>query len=338
METTLRKTVGTECDATVLAAGQPKLEDQLRAAIRERHYSRRTEESYVMWYRQFVRFHKLRHPREMGEAEVPAFLQHLAVEREVAVETHRQALNGLLFLFRQVLKREMKEVELWRPRRAKRVPVVLTVDEVRRLIGAMSGTEALLARLLYGCGVRLMECLRLRVKDVDLEGGVVTVRGGKGDKDRVVELPERWREPRREQRAYARSLWEADRRDGARGVAMPHAFDVKSPKAGEEWVWFWLFPSDHASKDPRSGTARRHHWHEARLTRALGLATGVAALDKRVTAHTFRHSYATHLLLKGVDIRSIQERLGHSNVATTEIYTHVVKAMQGKVRSPLDEL
>jgi len=315
-----------------------RLEDQLREAIRERHYSIRTEEAYVMWYRQFVRFHALRHPKDMSETELTAFLKHLAVERGVAVETHRQALNALLFLFRQVLQRELQEIALWRPRRVKRVPIVLTVDEVRRMVGAMTGTEALIGRLLYGCGLRLMECLRLRIKDVDLEAGVLTVRGGKGDKDRVVELPERIREALREQRAYARSLWEADRRESVAGVALPHAFAVKSPKAGEQWAWFWMFPADHCSPDPRAGKLRRHHWHEARLARALTVAAGVAALGKRVTAHTFRHSYATHLLLKGVDIRSIQERLGHANVATTEIYTHVVKAMQGQVRSPLDDL
>ena len=330
METTLQKSVRNGRGEIDLPALPPRLEDQLREAIRERHYSIRTEQAYVMWYRQFVRFHRLRHPREMGEAEVTAFLKHLTVDRDVAVETHRQALNALVFLFRQVLQRELEEIELWRPRRAKRMPIVLTVEEVRRVVGAMSGTEALTARLLYGCGLRLMECLRLRIKDVDGDGGILTVRGGKGDKDRVVELPERLQEALRDQKTYARSLWEADRREGAAGVEMPHAFEVKAPKAGERWEWFWLFPSEHASTDARSGKVRRHHWHEGRLSRALAVAARVAALDKRVTAHTFRHSYATHLLLRGVDIRSIQERLGHSHVATTEIYTHVVKGHAGE--------
>lgn len=332
METTLQKTVRTE------PSKMPRLEDQLREAIRERHYSLRTEEAYVMWYRQFIRFHKMRHPKEMGAVEITAFLKHLAVERDVAIETHRQALNALLFLFRNVLGREIEQLELWRPKRAKRIPIVLTVEEVRSLVGALNGTEGLIARLLYGCGLRLMECLRLRVKDVDVAAGVLTVRGGKGDKDRVVELPERLRGPLGEQAAYARSLWEADRREKKAGVEMPHAFAVKSPRAGEQWEWFWFFPANDHSVDPRSGAVRRHHCHEARLSRALAVAAGVAALGKRVTAHTLRHSYATHLLLKGVDIRSIQERLGHSSVTTTEIYTHVVKAMQGSVRSPLDDL
>lgn len=242
------------------------------------------------------------------------------------------------FLFRDVIGMQLGEIALWRPHRPKRLPVVLTTEEVRKLVGAMSGTEGLMARLLYGCGLRLMECLRLRVKDVEIGAGVLTVRGGKGDKDRVIELPERLRLPLGEQLTFAKSLWEADRRDGLPGVEVPHAFAVKSPKAGTRWEWFWLFPADHLSTDPRSRAVRRHHAHEARLSRALATAAGVAALGKRVTAHTFRHSYATHLLLKGVDIRSIQVRLGHSSVSTTEIYTHVVKAMQGKVRSPLDEL
>lgn len=338
MKTTLQSAVSGAPTGAGGGAQKPRIEDRLREAIRERHYSRRTEEAYTMWYRQFVRFHKMRHPQEMGGEEITAFLRHLSVERDVAVETHRQALNALLFLFRQVLEREIDELELWRPRRAKRIPVVLTVDEVRALVGAMKGTEGLMVRLLYGCGLRLMECLRLRVKDVDPEAGVLTVRGGKGDKDRVVELPARLREPLREQTAYAQSLWEADRRAGQAGVEVPHAFAVKSPQAGEKWVWFWLFPAEGCSVDPRSGKVRRHHLHEARLSRALAVAAAVVALGKRVTAHTLRHSYATHLLLRGVDIRSIQERLGHSHVSTTEIYTHVVKAMQGQVRSPLDEL
>ena len=315
-----------------------RLEDQIRDAIRQRHYSLKTEESYVMWYRQFVRFHGLRHPKEMGEAEVTAFLKHLSVERDVAVETHRQALNALLFLYRNVLGRELQEIELWRPRRKKRVPVVLTVDEVRALLAAMHGVEAVLARLLYGCGLRLSEGLRLRVKDVDVNGQLLTVRGGKGDKDRCMELPQRLVAALREQTDFARSVWEADRRAGAPGVEVPHAFGVKSPKAGERWEWFWLFPSGNDSADPRSGTLRRHHLHESRLARALAAAAALSGLAKRITAHTLRHSYATHLLMKGVDIRSIQERLGHSSVSTTEIYTHVVKAMQGTVRSPLDEL
>ncbi len=315
-----------------------KLETQLRETIRQRHYSPRTEESYVMWYKQLVRYHKLRHPREMGGAEVTAFLKHLSVDRQVAVETHRQALNAIVFLFRHVLGVELEQLELWRPKRKKRLPTVLTPDEVRRVLGAMRGTEALVARLLYGCGLRLLEALRLRIKDVALAGGTLSVRGGKGDKDRMLELPERLREALREQVGYARGLFEKDRREEVAAVNLPHALAVKYPRGGERWEWFWLFPADRLALDERSGVVRRHHLHEARLTRALAAGLKIAALGKRVTAHTFRHSYATHLLMRGVDIRSIQERLGHGSVATTEIYTHVVKAMQGAVRSPLDDL
>ena len=291
-----------------------------------------------MWYRQFIRFHQLRHPRQMGAEEITEFLRHLSVEREVAVETHRQALNALMFLFRHVLGMEFEGLEVWRPRRMKRMRAVLTVEKVRRVLGAMSGREAVMMRLLYGCGLRISECLRLRVKDADLAGGILTVREGKGGKDRVLEFPERLQVALEEQRAYARSWWELDRREKAAGVMLPHAFAVKLPRAGEKWEWFWFFPAEERSTDPRSGMVRRHLCHEARISRALAEAARVAGVDKRVTAHTLRHSYATHLLLKGVDIRSIQERLGHAHVSTTEIYTHVVKAMQGKVRSPLDDL
>ncbi len=321
-----------------ISMSTPKIEQQLREAICGKHYSRRTEDAYVMWYKQYVRFHHLRHPHEMGEVEVSSFLKHLCVDRDVAVSTHNQALNALVFLYREVLNVELKDIEKHRPRRAKRVPVVLTVDEVRAIIAAMRGEEAMLARLLYGCGLRLAETLALRVKDVDVAAGILTVRGGKGDKDRTLELPQVMRPALTDQLTHARALWDADRRRDAPGVELPHAFAVKSPKAGERWEWFWLFPSDHDSTDPRSGIVRRHHVPESRLSRALAAAVLVAGIAKRVTAHTLRHSYATHLLMKGVDIRSIQERLGHSHVSTTEIYTHAVKAMQGAVRSPLDDL
>jgi integron integrase len=315
-----------------------KLEVRLKEAIRQRHYSLKTEEAYVMWYRRFVRFHGLRHPDSMGDDEITEFLKHLSVDREVAVSTHRQALNALVFLFKQVLGREIGDLKLWRPHRPKRVPVVLTVDEVRKILEAMNGVVALMARLLYGCGLRVAECMQLRIKDVDVEGGMLTVRGGKGDKDRLLELPERLRPALREQVAYAKSLWEADRQRDAPAVETPRAFAVKSPGAGKLWVWFWLFPGNHDSTCPRSRVVRRHHLHETRVGRALSLAAKRIGVPKRVTAHILRHSYATHLLQKGVDIRSIQERLGHSSVSTTEIYTHVLKAMQGAVRSPLDEL
>jgi integron integrase len=317
---------------------KPKLEDQLRDAIRAKHYSRHTADAYAMWYRQFVLFHGKRHPADMGAEEITAFLQHLCVTRNVAAATHNQALNALVFFYRVVLKVELAGIEKARSYRQKRLPVVLTVAECKALLGGMAGTEGLMARLLYGCGLRVAECLHLRIKDVDLDSGVLTVRGGKGDKDRIIELPERLLHALKDQVAYAKTLWEADRRDNRAGIMLPYAFAEKSPKSATAWEWFWIFPAAEESTDPETGTVRRHHLHEARISRALTVASELAGITKRVTAHVLRHSYATHLLMRGVDIRSIQERLGHSSVATTEVYTHVVKAMQGAVRSPLDDL
>lgn len=274
----------------------------------------------------------------MGAEEITAFLQHLCVTRNVAAATHNQALNALVFFYREVLKQELAGIEKSRSHRQKRLPVVLSVAECKALLGGMSGTEGLMARLLYGCGLRVAECLHLRIKDVDLGSGVLTVRGGKGDKDRIIELPERLLHALRDQVAYAKTLWEADRRENRAGIMLPYAFAEKSPKSAFSWEWFWIFPAAEESTDPDTGTVRRHHQHEARISRALTVASDLAGIAKRVTAHVLRHSYATHLLMRGVDIRSIQERLGHSSVATTEIYTHVVKAMQGAVRSPLDDL
>ncbi len=274
-----------------------------------------------------MRFHHLRHPSELGEKEIGDFLKHLCVDRDVAASTHNQALNALIFLYGQVIGKELKDIEKHRPRRPKRVPVVLTVDEVRAVLDAMSGTEALLARLLYGCGLRLAECLKIRIKDMDVNASVLTIRGGKGDKDRCLELPQKLHGVLREQMAYARSLWEADRRANAPGVEMPDAFDVKSPKAGERWEWFWLFPSDHDSTDPRSGIVRRHHAPESRVSRALANAV-------KVVAHTLRHSYATHLLMKGVDIRSIQERLGHFFISQIDDALSVHPNLNSRSSSP----
>lgn len=275
----------------------------------------------------------------MGEAEVEAFLTDLAVRGRVAPGTQNQALNALVYLYKHVLERPLGNISALRARPRDRLPVVLTVAEVKAILEAIpSGECALQARLLYGCGLRLMECLRLRIKDLDIEGGCLTVRGGKGDKDRAVTLPESLKADLRQQLAYSRSLYEADFANRAGGVAMPSALDTEAPAWGKSWGWFWVFPADHHSTDPVSGVVRRHHTHEANLSRAIQRATRVAAIPKKVTAHTFRHSFATHLLMRGVNIRSIQEILGHANVQTTEVYTHVVKAMQGEVKSPLDDL
>ncbi len=316
-----------------------KLADRLREKLRLQHASLRTEEAYLSWYLRYIRFHGLRHPSEMGEAEVEAFLTDLAVRGRVAPGTQNQALNALVYLYKHVLERPLGDISALRARPRDRLPVVLTVAEVKAILEAIpAGEVALQARLLYGCGLRLMECLRLRVKDLDLNGGHVTVCAGKGDKDRAITLPESLKGGLRQQLAYARSLYDADAANGACGVAMPTALDAKAPAWGKSWEWFWVFPADHHSTDPVSGAVRRHHTHEANLSRAIQKATRTAGVPKKVTAHTFRHSFATHLLMKGVNIRSIQEVLGHANVQTTEIYTHVVKAMQGAVRSPLDDL
>ncbi len=316
-----------------------KLEGQIRELLRFKHYSIRTEDTYINWYRQFVKFHGLRHPQEMGRAEVEAFLTHLAVNRRVAAATQNQALHALVFLYREVLKMPFEEVDAMRAHERKRLPVVLSVEEMRKMLMVMTGEEAVMAKLLYGCGLRVMECLRLRVKDVDLSGGKVEVRGGKGDKDRVLTLPKSVVGALEAQLQRCRVIYEKDRADGVAGVYLPNAYDVKNPAAGTSWPWFWLFPSGSISADPRAdGLERRHHAHEARVSRALAAAVKVAGLDMKVTAHTLRHSFATHLILRGVDVRSVQELLGHVDLRTTMIYVQLARAMRGEISSPLDDL
>jgi integron integrase len=316
-----------------------KLEDRIRELLRFKHYSLRTEEAYVGWYRQFVRHHGLRHPQEMGAAEVEAFLTHLAVNRGVVAGTQNQALNALVFLFKDVLGKPFEGVDAMRAQQSRRLPVVLSVEETRKLLMVMTGEEAVMAKLLYGCGLRVMECLRLRVKDVDVSGGKVEVRSGKGDKDRVLTLPKSLAGVLEAQFQRCRVIHEMDRKAGVAGVYLPGAYDRKSPTAGESWPWFWLFPSGNLSTDPRSdGVERRHHAHEARVGRALSSAVKAAGLEKKVTAHTLRHSFATHLVLRGVDIRSVQELLGHTDVRTTMIYLQLARAMRGEIGSPLDDL
>ncbi len=280
----------------------------------------------------------MRHPAEMEAEEVTAFLTDLATNRGVSASTQNQALNALVFLYKHVLHKPLGEFDAVRACHKPRLPVVLTQEETRKILNAMNGLTALQARLLYGCGLRLMECLRLRIKDVDVDGGMLTVRGGKGDKDRALTLPQSILPSLQQQIEYARTLYEKDKSENKTGVELPGALAIKAPAWGRQWEWFWLFPADHHSTDPRSGVKRRHHEHEVNLSRAIQKAVQLAAIPKKVTAHTFRHSFATHLLMKGVNIRSIQEALGHSNVQTTEVYTHVVKAMQGAIQSPLDVL
>jgi len=313
-----------------------RLLEQVRERARYLHYSLSTEKAYVYWVRWFVRYHQLRHPRDMGAAEAKAFLTMLASERKVASSTHNQALSALLFLYRVVLDQELPWLEgLQRPTRPKRIPTVLTREEVAALLAAMDQPMRLVARLLYGTGMRLMEAFRLRVKDVDFDKRVIIVREAKGNKDRVVMLPSSLGEDLRGQIRVARALWQADRAAQQPGVEVPFALERKYPKVGQSWGWFWVFPSLTLSTDPSSGIRRRHHLYEERLGRAIAQA---ARITKRVSAHTLRHSFATHLLQAGTDIRTVQELLGHSDVSTTMIYTHVLKVAAGGTTSPLDAL
>jgi integron integrase len=320
-----------------------RLLDQLRERIRYMHYSLSTEKVYLYWVRFFIRWHgrggQMKHPRTMGAPEIEAFLTMLATERKVSTSTHNQALSALLFLYREVLSMDLPWMDgINRPAAKRRIPSVLTKDEVAGLLAQMEGVTALLARLLYGTGMRLMEGTRLRVKDVDFDRQVIIVREAKGNKDRVVMLPRSLVPAMRMQLLAAHAVWEADRQAQRGGVETPHALEQKYPQVGNTWGWFWMFPSPTLSIDPRSGVERRHHLFEERLQRALKKAVPLAGIHKPVSVHTLRHSFATHLLQAGTDIRTVQELLGHSDVSTTMIYTHVLKVAAGGTSSPLDAL
>lgn len=318
---------------------QPKLLDRLRDRLRLKHYSIRTEQQYVHWVKRFVFFHDKKHPQTMGAAEVTAFLTHLAVKGRVAAATQNQALSALLFLYRDVLEINLPWLdEVVRAKRPARLPVVLTRQEVASVLERMDGTHGLMARLLYGTGMRLMECMRLRVKDVDFERGEVMVRDGKGAKDRVTMLPHTLNEPLREYLQSRRKLYEDDLAKGMASVYLPDALDKKYPSAETEWAWQYVFVAGSYSVDPRSGIERRHHMDEKLLQRAMKKAVQAAGLTKLATPHTLRHSFATHLLQSGYDIRTVQELLGHANVATTMIYTHVLNKGGRGVVSPLDAI
>ncbi|HET6546657.1 MAG TPA: integron integrase [Rhodanobacteraceae bacterium] len=318
--------------------GRPaRLLDQVRDRIRVKHYSLRTEQAYVGWIRRFILANGKRHPRELGGAEVGRFLTWLASERNVAAGTQNQALAALLFLYREVLDTELPWLDdVVRARRPRRVPVVLSRDEVHRLLAQLEGREWLMAGLLYGAGLRLMECLRLRVKDVDFGRREITVREGKGDKDRHVPLPQTLVDALRGQMASARLLHASDLAAGFGAVHLPHALARKYPNAAREWGWQYVFPASHRARDPRSGEVRRHHLDENVLQRAVKNARARAQIVKPATCHTLRHSFATHLLEAGSDIRTVQELLGHANVSTTQIYTHVLNRGGHGVLSPLD--
>jgi len=318
---------------------RPRLLEEVRNAIERRHYSPRTEEVYVHWIKRFIYFHGKRHPLEMGEQEVTDFLNFLARERDVAASTQNQALSALLFLYREVLQRPFGWLNgLERARMPTRKPTVLSRDEARRLLAGLRGPRWIMASLLYGAGLRLRECLKLRVKDVDFDYRQILVRDGKGAKDRVTMLPGAVIEPLRLHLERGRALHERDLASGHGDVDLPDALARKYPKAPYEWAWKFVFPSHKLSADPRTGAIRRHHVYENYLVRAVKQAARAAGIAKHVSCHTLRHSFATHLLEAGYDIRTVQELLGHSSVETTMIYTHVMNKGGRGVASPLDRM
>jgi integron integrase len=315
----------------------PTLLDRMHAALRARHYAPRTEKAYCLWVERYIRFHKTRHPSEMGEAEINAFLTYLAVECKVSASTQNQALAALLFLYRSVVGREVGDLTgVIRARKQKRLPVVLTSEEVRALLDEMDGVCWLAVSVMYGTGLRLMECLTLRVQDVDFGRGQITVRQGKGGKDRITMLPESIIEELRHQMKLARRVHDRDLAEGWGRVILPDALERKYPNAAAEWRWQWVFPQERRWRNERTGQQGRHYMDQSIVQRAVHEAARRAGITKRVSCHTLRHSFATHLLEAGYDIRTIQELLGHKDVSTTMIYTHVLNKGGLGVRSPLD--
>jgi len=311
----------------------------VRVALRVRHFSPRTEDAYTGWIRRYIHFHGVRHPDEMGAVEVVEFLSHLAVDRQVTASTQNQARSALLFLYRVVLGRELEGLDnAVRARAPRRLPVVMTREEVRAVLSHLSGEHALIGGLLYGSGLRLLECLTLRVKDLDTARRQLIVREGKGNRDRATLLPASLVQPIAQHLVGLRGLFERDRHSGEPGVALPRALERKYPNAGVEWGWHWVFPAAQLSRDPRSRIVRRHHLTETGPQRAVRRAANRAKLTKRVSPHTFRHSFATHLLEDGSDIRTVQVLLGHKDVRTTMIYTHVLDRGPLGVQSPIDKL
>jgi len=316
---------------------KPKLLDQVKNTCRLRHYSIRTEQAYVQWAKQFILYHGKRHPATMAKAEVEAFLTHLAVDRKCSASTQNQAFHALLFLYREVLRMDFGQLdEVTRAQRRKRLPVVMTRTETQRVLAVMTGTHQLMAKLLYGTGMRLMECVRLRVKDADFAQRLITLRDTKSPRDRVTMLPESLAPALQAHLQRVKILHEEDLKRGNGRVYLPSALHVKYPNADREWCWQYVFPAANLSRDPRSGEIRRHHVNENSLQKAIKAAVRQAGLTKPVTCHTFRHSFATHLLESGSDIRTVQELLGHKDVSTTMIYTHVLNRPGLAVKSPLD--
>lgn len=316
---------------------KPKLLDQVRRVLRLKHYSLRTEESYVDWIRRYILFHEKRHPKDLGAEEIREFLTHLSADRNVSSSTQNQALSALLFLYKEVLGVTLAWVDDYeRSKRPQRLPVVLSREEVRTVLEKVALEYRPMAELLYGSGLRLLECLRLRVKDIDFEYHQLMVRDGKGGKDRVTMLPTSLVPTLRSQLDRVRDLHRADCATGHGRVWLPDALNRKYPEAASEWGWQWAWPAKSLSIDPRTGVERRHHVHEKNLQNAVKAAVRLSGIAKPASSHTFRHSFATHLLESGYDIRTVQELLGHKDVSTTMIYTHVLNKPGLSVRSPLD--
>jgi integron integrase len=314
------------------------LEEKMRNALRLRHRSLSTEKTYLIWLRSFKAFVGEKQPDQLGGRDLQDFLSHLAVEKKVSSSTQNQALNAIVFLYRHVLDKNIdQELSAVRAKQRRHLPVVLTMKEIQNIFDQLSGTSKLMAMVIYGGGLRLQECLQLRIKDIDLEQSILIVRSGKGDKDRRTVLPETLKDDLIKHLSEIRSLYEEDRKNEIAGVWLPGALEKKYPNAGKEWGWFWLFPSKSLSIDPRGNIVRRHHVHPALLQKAFKVAVGKAGITKQASVHTLRHSFATHLLEKGYDIRTIQELLGHQNLQTTMIYTHVASKNVLGVRSPLDK-
>ena len=318
---------------------KPRLMDEMREALTSRHYSKRTEQAYCLWTKRFIYFHKLRHPADMGEVEINEYLTHLAVDDKVSASTQNQALSALLFLYRNVLGRDVHDLgDVIRARKPRRLPVVMTRDEVKAVLAEMDGETWLMASLLYGAGMRLMECLRLRVQDIEFERNEIIVRDGKGGKDRVTMLPESLKPELRKQLVRAKRIHDRDLAEGWGRVELPGALDRKYPNAPQDWLWQWVFPQQRRWSNFKTAQQGRHHVHETILQRAVKEAVRRAGIEKPAGCHTFRHSFATHLLETGYDIRTIQELLGHKDLSTTMIYTHVLNKGGRGVRSPIDGL
>jgi integron integrase len=334
-----RKTPGGKSESSLVRDDKPKLLDRLRQGLRARHYSRRTEQTYCSWVKRFIFFHNVRHPAEMAETEINAFLTHLAVKEKVSASTQNQALSALLFLYRHVIGHEVGDLgDVIRARKPKRLPVVMTREEVKAVLANLTGDKWLMASLMYGAGLRLMECLRLRVQDIDFARNEIHVRDGKGAKDRITMLPESLKAALKDHLKRVKAIHDRDVADGWGRVQMPSALDRKCPNAPKDWRRQWVFPQENRWTNTQTKEQGRHHIDESLIQKAVRDALAKAGLTKRATCHTFRHSFATHLLEGGYDIRTVQELLGHNDVKTTMIYTHVLNRGPSGVRSPVDGL